>query len=56
MTVTHAKRQRPARRPITLGACMIGLSVGLYAAGAAAALPVVTIPALGQSACPKPMK
>ena len=50
MTVTHAKRQRPARRPITLGACMVGLSVGLYAAGAAAALPVVTIPALGQSA------
>jgi type IV pilus assembly protein PilQ len=50
MTVNHANFQRPARRPITLGACMLGLSVGMYAVGAAAALPVVATTTTAQSA------
>lgn len=50
MTVNHVKNQRPARRPITLGACVLGLSVGMYAVGAAAALPVVAVATTAQSA------
>ena len=36
MTVNNVKQQRPLRRPSSLGACAVGLAVGLYAAGAAA--------------------
>ncbi|MFS8136944.1 MAG: type IV pilus secretin PilQ [Thermomonas sp.] len=41
MTVTNAKSQRPARRPLSLRACALGVALGLYAA-AAGALPVST--------------
>ena len=49
MTVTNAKQQRPVRRPSSLGACAIGLAVGLYAASAGA-LPVVATATMAQSA------
>ena len=49
MTVTNVKQQRPVRRPSSLGACAVGLAVGLYAAGAGA-LPVVTTATMAQSA------
>src|SRR5690606_5450725 len=49
MTVTN-KQQRPVRRPLSLGACAIGLAVGLYAAGASAGMPSITMAAIGQSA------
>jgi type IV pilus assembly protein PilQ len=48
MTVTNANSQRPARRPLSLSACAIGIALGLYAAGAGA-LPGATL-AMGQSA------
>ncbi|MEO5963097.1 MAG: AMIN domain-containing protein, partial [Thermomonas sp.] len=41
MTVTNAKSQRPARRPLSLRTCAMGVALGLYAASAAA-LPVST--------------
>ena len=48
MTVTNAKSQRPARRPLTR-ACAVGVALGLYAA-TAAALPVSTTSVtMGQS-------
>ena len=51
MTVNNVKQQRPLRRPSSLGACAVGLAVGLYAAGAGAgALPVVASATMGQSA------
>ena len=51
MTVTNVKQQRPVRRPSSLGACAIGLAVGLYAAGAGAgALPTVATATMAQSA------
>ena len=49
MTVNNVKQQRPLRRPSSLGACAVGLAVGLYAAGAGA-LPVVASATMGQSA------
>ena len=49
MTVTNVKQQRPLRRPSSLGACAVGLAVGLYAAGAGA-LPVVATATMAQSA------
>jgi type IV pilus assembly protein PilQ len=49
MTVNNVKQQRPLRRPSSLGACAVGLAVGLYAAGAAA-LPVVATATMAQSA------
>ncbi len=50
MTVTNAKSQRPARRPLPLRACAIGVALGLYAA-TAGALPVSTAAAtMAQSA------
>ena len=49
MTVTNVKQQRPVRRPSSLGACAVGLAVGLYAAGAGA-LPVVGMATMAQSA------
>ena len=49
MTVTNAKHQRPVRRPLSLGACALGLAVGLYASGASA-LPIAGIVLAGQSA------
>ena len=49
MTVTNVKQQRPVRRPSSLGACAVGLAVGLYAASAAA-LPVVAAATMAQSA------
>ena len=36
MTVTNAKSQRPVRRPSSLTACAIGISIGLFAATAGA--------------------
>jgi type IV pilus assembly protein PilQ len=49
MTVNNVKQQRPARRPSSLGACAVGLAVGLYAAGSSA-LPVVSVATMAQSA------
>lgn len=49
MTVNNVKQQRPLRRPSSLGACAVGLAVGLYAAGTAA-LPVVATATMAQSA------
>ena len=49
MTVNNVKQQRPLRRPSSLGACAVGLAVGLYAAGAGA-LPVVATATMAQSA------
>ena len=49
MTVTNVKQQRPVRRPSSLGACAVGLAVGLYAASAGA-LPVVATATMAQSA------
>ena len=49
MTVTNVKQQRPARRPLSLGSCAVGLAVGLYAASAGA-LPVVTTATMAQAA------
>jgi len=49
MTVNNVKQLRPLRRPSSLGACAVGLAVGLYAAGAGA-LPVVATATMAQSA------
>jgi type IV pilus assembly protein PilQ len=49
MTVNNVKQQRPLRRPSSLGACAVGLAVGLYAAGAGA-LPVVATATMAQTA------
>jgi len=49
MTVINVKQQRPLRRHSSLGACAVGLAVGLYAAGAGA-LPVTGIATMGQAA------
>ena len=49
MTVTNVKQQRPVRRPSSLGACAIGLAVGLYAASAGA-LPAIATATMAQSA------
>ena len=49
MTVTNVKQQRPVRRPSSIGACAVGLAVGLYAASAGA-LPAVATATMAQSA------
>src|SRR6478672_8322620 len=49
MTVINVKQQRLVRRHSSLGACAVGLAVGLYAAGAGA-LPVTGIATMAQSA------
>ncbi len=49
MTVTNVKQQRPVRRPSSLGACAIGLAMGLYAASAGA-LPIIAMATMAQSA------
>ncbi|QIL19905.1 type IV pilus secretin PilQ [Thermomonas sp. HDW16] len=49
MTVTNVKQVRPVRRPSSLGACAVGLAVGLYAASAGA-LPVIATVTMAQSA------
>ena len=49
MTVTNVKQVRPVRRPSSLGACAIGLAMGLYAASAGA-LPAVATATMAQSA------
>jgi len=49
MTVTNVKQQRPVRRPSSLGACAVGLAVGLYAASAGA-LPAIAAATMAQAA------
>ena len=50
MIVTTSKHLRPARRPLPVAACAIGLAVGLYAAGASALPAHVIAAGMGQSA------
>ena len=50
MIVTTSKHLRPARRPLPVAACAIGLAVGLYAAGASALPAHVIVAGMGQSA------
>ena len=50
MTVTNAKSQRPVRRPSSLTACAIGISIGLFAATAGALPASVVSVSMAQSA------
>ncbi len=50
MTVTNAKSQRPVRRPSSLTACAIGVSIGLFAATAGALPASVVGVTMAQSA------